>query len=206
MLAGVQAQGRMALGVEIGKVVSSRSHLDYVCQVYQAGESAHPPDPADYAFGSFVGLSGGAIGIVADSLLQNPDFGAIGPRLNPGTAETRVFTPDLLDEQATLVTVLALGNLGEPHGVHGVPREVIPLHSPVVCLDDEAIARFHTDATGRLQLRYFPLIQSHGGPASASLLLAVLDRLEALWPPERARLGVLRQALNWQRTILPVRS
>lgn len=187
--------------MRIGKIVTSRSHLDYVCQIYNPSEVARPPEPLSYAFGRFVRLEKDAVGIIYDSQLQNPDFGNFGPRLSSSPAEIRVFTPDLLNEQATLVSLLILGYFEGEHGVQGVPREVLPVHSEVELLEDEAFVRFHRDPSSRMQLRYMPLVQSHGGPASMTLLLSVLDRLNELCPEERARLGVLRNALNWQRTI-----
>lgn len=192
--------------MQIGKIVSSRSHLDYVCQVYGPGEIARPPEPVTYAFGSFVRLEAEAIGIIYDSQLQNPEFGNFGPRLSSSPAEVRVFTPDLISEQATLVSVLVLGSLEGDSGVQGVPREIIPVHAEVARLADEDFVRFHRDPSCRIQMRYFPLVQAHGGPAGLSLLLATLDRLNELCPEARARLGVLRNALNWQRTVAMVRS
>lgn len=192
--------------MRIGKIVSSRSHLDYVCQIYHPGEIPEAPVASSYAFGRFVRLAGDAVGVVYDSQLQNPDFGSFGPRLSNSPAEIRVFTPDLIDEQATLVSLLLLGRLEGARGVQEVPGEVVPVHSEVETLSDEAFVAFHRDEAGRLQLRYLPLVQGNGGPASLSLLLAVLDRLNALCPEERARLGVLRSTLSWQRTIQAVKA
>lgn len=192
--------------MRIGKIVTSRSHLDYVAQIYNPGEVARPPEPASYAFGRFVRLERDAVGLIYDSQLQNPDFGAFGPRLTSSPAEARVFTPDLLNEQATLVSLLILGHFEGEHGVQGMPREVLGVHTEVEILDEEGFMRFHRDPTGRLQLRYMPLVQAQGGPASMTLLLSILDRLNLLFPEERARLGVLRNALNWQRTIGAMRS
>lgn len=190
----------------IGKIVSSRSHLDYICQIYAPREIPAPPRPEAYAFGRFVRLAGDAIGIVYDTQLQNPDFGNFGPRLSSSEAERHLFTPDLIEEQATLVSVLLLGTLDATCGTHGVPAEVVPVHSEVRALEDGDFIRFHRDATGRIQLRYLPNVQAHGGPAGLSLLVGTLDRLNLLCPEERSRLTVLRQTLNWQRTIGTVRA
>lgn len=190
----------------IGKIVSSRSHLDYICQIYAPGEIPAPPRPEAYAFGRFVGLAGDAIGIVYDTQLQNPDFGNFGPRLSSSEAERHLFTPDLIEEQATLVSLLLLGTLDATCGTHGVPPKVVPVHSEVKSLEDEDFIRFHRDAQGRIQLRYLPIVQAHGGAAGLSLLVGTLDRLNQLCPEERSRLTVLRQTLNWQRTIGTVRA
>src|SRR5438067_2493136 len=40
----------------LGKIVRSESHVRYTCQIYGPGETATPPEPADFAFGSFVRL------------------------------------------------------------------------------------------------------------------------------------------------------
>ena len=190
----------------IGKIVSSRSHLDYICQIYAPGEIPDPPRPEAYAFGRFVLLSGDAVAIVYDSQLQNPDFGNFGPRLSTSEAERHLFTPDLIEEQATLVSLLLLGTLQESYGLHGVPSEIVPIHSEVETMSDEAFIHFHRDPQGRIQMRYLPLVQANGGAQGLSLLVGILDRLNERCPEEKSRLSVLRQALNWQRTIGTVRA
>src|SRR5688500_5582245 len=96
----------------IGKIVGSRSHVDYVCQVYGPGESAEPPPPSAYAFGAFVRIeladAHWLAGVVYDTQLVNPAFGTLGPRLSP-REDLAVFSPDYLNECATLVGVLAIG-------------------------------------------------------------------------------------------------
>ncbi|MFO7635415.1 MAG: hypothetical protein R6W76_22915, partial [Caldilinea sp.] len=75
----------------IGKIVKSNSHIDYVCQVYGFGETPQPPAPEDYSFGAFVAAEleqdGGAgatlVGLIYNTLLMNPEFGSLGPRLSP---------------------------------------------------------------------------------------------------------------------------
>src|SRR5579872_7325379 len=47
---------RVAETVSIGKIVRSESHVRYTCQVFGPGETVAPPEPADFAFGSFVRL------------------------------------------------------------------------------------------------------------------------------------------------------
>src|SRR5260370_23501929 len=60
------------VGIGIGKIVRSESHVRYTCQVYGPGEVAAPPEPADYAFGSFVRiplrLSAGRADVLAPSI------------------------------------------------------------------------------------------------------------------------------------------
>src|SRR5437588_4072646 len=43
--------------MDIGKIVKSYSHINYVCQVYGPREVEQMPAPADYAFGRFVRIA-----------------------------------------------------------------------------------------------------------------------------------------------------
>ena len=99
----------------IGKIVKSNTHVDYVCRVYNAGE-VHPlPEPSEYSFGTFVSIQleengapgGELIGVIYNTLLLNPDFGNLGPRLSP-RQDTEIFSPDYLSETATLVGIIAV--------------------------------------------------------------------------------------------------
>ena len=71
----------------IGKIASSSSHVDYVCQVYGQGEADTVPLPEDYGFGVFVGIEGTnggyLVGVIHNTTLINPEFGNLGPRLSP---------------------------------------------------------------------------------------------------------------------------
>ena len=72
--------------MELGRIVHSNSHVDYVCQVAQRSETPEAPRPEDYAFGTLVAIAGTAgaiIGIIYDTRLLNPEFGNLGPRLSP---------------------------------------------------------------------------------------------------------------------------
>src|SRR3954465_6084408 len=144
------------LGTAIGKVVKSNTHVDYVCQVYNTNEMALCPQPADYCFGGFVSIQldpaagaptggGQLIGVIYNTLLMNPDFGNLGPRLSPRD-DLAVFTPDYLAETATLVGILALGWIDADGGCHqGVPSLAATVNNPVYCLVDEGLRTFHQD-------------------------------------------------------------
>ena len=43
--------------MNIGKIVKSDSHINYVCQIHGPLEFDQQPDPADYAFGRFVRIA-----------------------------------------------------------------------------------------------------------------------------------------------------
>ena len=208
----------------IAKLVKSNSHTDYVCQVFGPGEVERPSSPADYAFGTFVRLSldnGGPdpvgalvgidlVGIIYDTLLLNPDFGSLGPRLSP-TADLAIFSPDYLAEKVTLVGVAAIGTIG-PSGTlasgstatHGVPPLAAQIDTLVEGMDDDAVRAFHTGPDGTVRLGYTPLLLATGSPLARHLLIGIIDRLQALFPDEEARLAVLRGELLWQATVQPV--
>jgi hypothetical protein len=133
----------------IGKIVKSNTHIDYVCQVYNPGEIDAWPQPADYSFGTFVairlddnGMPGGQIiGVIYNTLLMNPDFGSLGPRLSP-RQELEIFTPDYLAETATLVGIIAVGWIDAAGVCHqGVPALAPTVNNPVYQMDDGLSSR-----------------------------------------------------------------
>jgi hypothetical protein len=194
----------------IGKLTKSNSHTDYVCQVYGTAEVEVPPSPADFAFGTFVyipldGTTSSLVGLIYDTVLLNPDFGNLGPRLSPAP-DLAVFSPDYLAEKVTLVGITALGTLA-PDGTatHGVPPLTAQIDAPVERMDDDAVRRFHRAPGGDgIRLGYVPLLLSLGSPLARHLVLHVLDRLAALLPDQAARLSVLRGELAWQAAIGPL--
>ena len=199
----------------IAKLVKSNSHTDYVCQVFGPGEVERPPSPTDYAFGTFVRLpldNGGVdlVGIIYDTLLLNPDFGSLGPRLSP-TADLAIFSPDYLAEKVTLVGVAAIGIIAASGtlasgstATHGVPPLAAQIDTLVEGMDDDAVRAFHTGPDGAVWLGYTPLLLATGSPLARHLLIGIIDRLQALFPDEGARLAVLRGELLWQATVQPV--
>jgi len=203
------------LGTTIGKIVKSNTHVDYVCQIYGANEVATGPQPSDYCFGGFVaiqlddsagGLVGGGqlIGVIYNTLLLNPDFGNLGPRLSQRD-ELAVFTPDYLAETATLVGILALGWIDrEGNCQQGVPMLAATVNNPVYCLPEAELRHFHQDAAGRLSLRYMPLLLGQNSPLLMPLMLSVVDRLEGLFPDQRSQLKLMRNNLAWKSVVRPV--
>jgi hypothetical protein len=195
----------------IGMIARSNSHTDYVCQVYGLGEVEAAPTPSDYDFGTFVCIpldsaSDALIGLIYDTVLLNPDFGNLGPRLSPAP-DLAVFSPDYLAEKVTLVGITAIGTLA-PDGTatQGVPPLAAQIDALVERMDDDAIRRFHRPVGGNqgVQIGYAPLLLSLGSPLARFLLLNVVDRLVALFPDQTAHLSVLRGELVWQAVIGPV--
>jgi hypothetical protein len=195
----------------IGKIVKSNSHIDYVCQVFGVGETPQPPAPEDYSFGAFVAAelepNGGAgatiVGLIYNTLLMNPEFGALGPRLSPRN-EVEIFSPDYLAETATLLGVIGIGWIdGNGRAQQGVPALAATVNCPVRLLTDEDVHTFHADAAGQPQLRYAPQLLAQNHALVAPLLLSVIDRLGALFPQSRSRLAVMRNNIAWKSIVQP---
>ncbi len=211
--------------MRIGKIARSSSHIDYVCQVHQAGEVAEAPQPADYAFGTFVRVVAGPgqaiIGLIYNTVLVNPDFGALGPRLS-NTQDLAVFSPDYLNEKVTLVGIVAIGAWG-PDGLvlHGVPPQTAQIDAVVESLSDEEVRAFHADARvpgtsrsagsswggpalGGVRIGYAPVLIAHGSPLARHLLLNILERLETLCPEACQPLRVLKGNVAWRAAVEPL--
>jgi hypothetical protein len=232
-------------GVELGKIVKSDSHVRYVCQVYGAGEVARPPRPEDFAFGAFVRVplraSGAdvaalapfapgadalapnaetgmwAVGVIYDTLLVNPAFGTLGPRLSSDD-QVRLFSPDYLSERATLINILLLGTLtGAPHNGraaarggyvarHGVPPVAPDLGAVVSTLPEEMVRAFHffgeAGAPGHgaqyLHMGYLPHIVAQEHPLLPMVVLHIIERLEAMFPANAALLSIVKRNFAWR--------
>ena len=195
----------------IGTIVKSNSHIDYVCQIYGPGEAVQRPVPSDHAFGTFVGvdleedgMTGAQIvGVVYNTLLVNPDFGAYGPRLSP-QPDLEVFAPDYLSETALLVGILAVGWIDAGGSVsQGVPAPAPAVNSRVYGLGTGTLCDFHRVADGRLQLGYVPLLMGQSDPLVSHLLLNIVDRLATHFPQDLGRLMVIRNNLAWRNMVQP---
>jgi len=195
----------------LGKLVKSSSHVDYVCQIYGADEAEAPPAPADYGFGTFVRIPigdtiGALVGLVHDTVLLNPDFGNLGPRLSPAP-DLAVFSPDYLTEKIIAVGIATIGSLApDDTPSHGVPSLAVQIDTLVERMDDDAVYRFHqlNDESETIQIGYAPLLLSIGSPLARHLLLNVVDRLTTLFPDQTGHLSVLRGELAWQTVMGPV--
>jgi hypothetical protein len=207
----------------IGTIVNSTSHIDYWCQVYGQHEIADPPNPSEYPFGQFVGIAlppprdGVAargerlIGVIYDTVLMNPAFGALGPRLSTSDEQRAVFSPDYLTERATLVKILALGvtTADSSRVIHGVPALALELGAPVTPLDDEAICAFHIFADGGapggeqpyLHMGYLPQLIGEHNSLLQHAALAVLERLRRLLPAHERVLSIIGRNLAWKLSV-----
>lgn len=196
----------------IGKLVKSNSHTDYICQIYGETEVAEPPAPEDYAFGTFVRVALGEdgrylVGVIYDTVLLNPDFGSLGPRLSP-EPDLAVFSPDYLAEKVTLVGITALG-LVTPDGgaVQGVPTLAAQIDAQVEPMDDDAVRTFHrppSSAHPGVRLGYAPLLLAQGNPLAHHLLRGIIGRLRELFPGSASHLDVLQNELSWRAYVGPI--
>ena len=61
------------------------------------------------------------IGVIYNSQLINPEYGNYGPRLSTPSRLNTVFSPDYLNEQGVLISILLLG-----WGIGNESRQEIP--------------------------------------------------------------------------------
>ncbi len=194
----------------IGKIVKSNTHIDYVCQVYNLGETPMPPQPGEYSFGSFVSiqLETGAgerlIGVIYNTLLMNPDFGNLGPRLSP-RQDLEIFSPDYLAEAATLVGIIALGwQQADGSFQQGVPMLAATVNNEVRRLTPDELVAFHRESNGQVRLRYAPLLLGMNNPLIPQLLINLVDQLTVQFPSQSRQLTVMRNNLAWKSIVQPV--
>lgn len=194
----------------LGKLVKSNSHIDYVCQIYGPSETEVLPLPTDYAFGTFVRIAlptqtkSWLIGLIYDTVLLNPDFGRLGPRLST-QSELAVFSPDYLNEKATLVGIVTIGAL-EVGGTtfQGVPPLSALTDAQVEKLTDDQVVAFHT-GNPSMHLAYAPLLLTQATPLAPYLLQIVLKRLKALFSQSENNkmLELMLDNLIWQSQVGP---
>ena len=147
--------------MRLGKIVASESHLQYQCQIYGPHEIGEAPEPDDYGLGNYVSvpLSDGRalVGIIYDTRLHNPDYGAFSPRLS-SERELQVFSPDYLLEVRTLVSIILVGYFDAAGlAFHDAPQVAPLVNSEVLLMRDEDVRSFH-QAQAEVRLGYLPLL------------------------------------------------
>jgi hypothetical protein len=198
----------------LGKVVKSNSHCDYVVQVDDGQDVAHPPCPEDCGFGQFVSFDNDsrhwAVGLVYNSQLFNPLFFNSGPRLS--SEPDPLFTPDLVQETRTLLGVVLVGTLageaGDRYGVHGIPKVVVPANTPVYKMDQGQVHHFHRSSTGQSQFSYYSHLLRAGGLFAAQLaqqVLAELAESDLFSETDQKALSMLVKELSWKNTLGAIR-
>jgi hypothetical protein len=194
----------------IGRIVKSNSHMDYVCQIFAPRERTYDPIPEDYAFGRFVSapVSGNegirAVGVVYDTILLNPEYGSLGPRLNPPSVGP-IVSPDYLVEKATAVGILTLGLMSEEELLHGIAPLGLPVDAEVSTMSDEEVRRFHL-VDGRLSVGYLPNMLARRSPLVVELSITVVHKLGTLFTEqgEQRLLRTLLAHLAWKARVEPL--
>ena len=200
--------------MQLGRVVKSNSHCDYIVQLDDAMDVEHPPQAEDYGFGSFVKLASPerhwAIGIIYNSQLVNPMFLNMGPRLS--SDPDPLFTPDLITETRTLLWTVLVGTLasqeGQSHGVQGIPPIVVPVNTPVSTLTQQEIHQFHLTAAGKPQFSYYSHLLRSGGVFATQLTQQVLQQIidaQLFQGADRRALEILCRELAWKNTVNAIR-
>src|SRR6266704_549799 len=223
----------------IGKIVKSDSHINYVCQIYGPREVEVEPGPADYAFGRFVRVAVRsaltdapdtriveralgksqepvtyAVGVIYDTILLNPAFGSLGPRLSNET-QVELFSPDYISEKAVLIYVMVLGIIEQrmnPGGeaeflstMHGVPLLSLELGSEIETMTDAEVRAFHffsdqPEPSKReyLHMGYLPHIIAQRNSLLPMVTLRIIDQLERLFPQNLPLLSIVKRNFAWR--------
>lgn len=197
-------------GCKLGAVVKSNSHCDYVLQLNTDRDVIDPPTASDYGFGQFVVLETDqqhwGVGIIYNSQLFNPAFLNSGPQLT--SVPDPLFTPDLIQETKTLLNVVLVGSFihqkKQTYGQQGIPRNVVPVNTPVYSLKTEGRHRFHVSADNRPQFKYYGHLLSCGGAFATQLTQLVLTELSEsglFAETDQRALQVLCRELTWKNTL-----
>lgn len=194
--------------LELGKIVGSKSHIDYVCEIYNGGMRENPPDPTDYEFGQFVFIEKEIrdqtchfVGVIYDTQIVDPDQGRTGPRLSQ-PEEQNVFQPSYVDEKQVLAGIALLGHVTVESGEivesdHSIPRWTLEVDDVVQKLSDEGMVRFH-EIDGEVKLEYYQRMVDVAGGFAEDILSQILERLKQEKPGESDALDVIQRNLEWQ--------
>jgi hypothetical protein len=149
-----------------------------------------------------------AVGLIYDTILLNPAFGALGPRLS-NDEQVTIFSPDYLSERAVLVSILLLGSVsgeGLPRVSHGVPPVAPDLGAVVAAMSDAEVRAFHHFADDRppsgarpyLHMGYLPHAVAQDHPLLQIAMLHTVERLERLCPENAALLAIVKRNFAWR--------
>ncbi|GAC1449229.1 MAG: hypothetical protein PVSMB4_07220 [Ktedonobacterales bacterium] len=164
-----------------------------------------------------------AVGAIYDTILVNPAFGTLGPRLSNDT-QVELFSPDYLTERAVLVSILLLGTLvampvaghnghGRPAHTrasyavhHGVPPVAPDLGAVVSTLPEAEVRAFHHfaddgppgGAGAYLHMGYLPHVIAQENPLLPMAVLQIIERLERLFPANAALLSIVKRNFSWR--------
>ena len=188
---------------KIAKIVSSSSHIAYIARVLEERDGEGVPGPDDYGFGRFVMMpddKGSVVGVICDSRLVNPEY----INYNPRTASMPALgslNKDLVGEKKALIGILLLGTTIDSMAHQQIPEQVLPAGQTVFTMSQEDVDQFHTGTNGSVQLHYFPNLLANAGPLGMPLARKMMEQISVnLSEPERQRLAVMANALQWKQT------
>jgi hypothetical protein len=197
--------------MRLGKVVKSNSHCDYIVQLDDRFDVETPPHADDFGFGSFVKLEERdgrhwAVGLIYNSQLINPQFLNNGPRLS--SEPDPLFTPDQVEETRTVLGTVLIGTLisdrDRAYGIHGIPRVVVPVNTPVSCMTQSEIHQFHRNQDQHPQFCYYSHLLHSGGTFASDLTQQVLTSLidsGFFTGNDQRALEILCKELSWKTTM-----
>lgn len=193
---------------QLGKVVESHSHIDYICEIYNDGMRDNPPDPTDYEFGQFVYIRKDIgereccfVGVIYDTQIVDPDQGRTGPRLAQ-PEEQNIFQPSYVDEKQVLAGIALLGHVTVEDGEiveadHSIPRWTLEVDDVVRKLSEDEMVAFH-EVDGEVKLEYYQRVVDVAGGFAEDILSQILERLKQERPGEADALNVIQRNLEWQ--------
>jgi len=204
--------------IEIGCIVHSNNHMDYVVEVYRERDRDRAPKKHEYSFGHPVYTHQRVqekdyvvFGVVYDTQIVDPDQGRAGPRL---AAERQdMFTPGYVQDKQTILGVALLGyakvsespnDSGGGWEIEEVSHEMPPWTLDVDMMvrevNDDAFLRLHT-VDGELELGYYQRLLSVADSFGAEVSLSILERLRRVTGSEvDEMLDVLERNIRWQST------
>ena len=154
------------------------------------------------------------MGVIYDTILLNPAFGSLGPRLSNET-QVELFSPDYISEKAVLIYVMILGMIEQRttllgaseilSTMHGVPLLSLELGSEIEIMNDEEVRAFHffsdPDRTGQaayLHMGYLPHIIGQRNSLLPMVTLRIIDQLERLFPQNLSLLSIVKRNFAWR--------
>ena len=84
-----------------------------------------------------------------------------------------------------------------------MPALAAQIGTRVETMAEDDVHAFHRDGRGRFLMGYLPQLMMRNDPMVASLLLAVLDRLEPAFPDQNRVIAVLKNNLAWKARVVP---
>jgi hypothetical protein len=156
-----------------------------------------------------------AVGVIYDTILFNPTYGSLGPRLS-NESQVEIFSPDFIAEKAVMISIMILGMMEQretANGIpevlsimHGVPLLSLKLESDVETMTDEEVRSFHffsdpersEHAVPYLHMGYLPHIIAQRSSLLPMVSLRIIDQLERLFPQNLSLLSIVKRNFAWR--------